>query len=91
MLDKDSIVPAGSVIQITVQGKGIYAGGSATGTYRILNNGYDISKATIQICNQPYTGGPVTITEQAQFKEGKVFSIELLNTHNVIEDYCIFG
>ena len=73
LLDKDSIVPAGSVIQITVQGKGIYAGGSATGTYRILNNGYDISKATIQICNQPYTGGPVTITEQAQFKEGKVY------------------
>lgn len=72
-LDKDSIVPAGSVIRITVQGKGIYAGGSATGTYRILNNGYDISKATIQISNQPYTGGPVTITEQAQFKEGKVY------------------
>ncbi len=73
LLDKDSIVPAGSVIQITVQGKGIYAGGSASGTYRILNSGYDISKATIQISNQPYTGNPVRITEQGQFKEGKVY------------------
>ncbi|MDE7184069.1 MAG: Ig-like domain-containing protein, partial [Lachnospiraceae bacterium] len=73
LLDKDSIVPAGSVIQITVQGKGIYAGGSASGTYRILNSGYDISKATIQISNQPYTGNPVRITEQEQFKESKVY------------------
>lgn len=73
LLNKDSVVPAGSVIRITVQGRGIYADGSATGTYRILNTGYDISKATIQISNQPYTGEPVMITEQGQFKEGKVY------------------
>lgn len=73
VLDKNSVVPANSVIQITVQGKGIYAGGEATGTYRILENGYDISKATIQVQDQTYTGKQVTITEQSQFKTGKVY------------------
>jgi secreted trypsin-like serine protease len=67
------VVPADSVIQITVQGKGVYEGGSVSGTYRILKAGHDISKATIQIANQDYTGDPVTITEQSQFKEGKVY------------------
>ncbi len=73
VLDKNSIVPANAVIQITVQGKGIYAGGSATGTYRILENSHDIGKATIQINNQSYTGQPVLITDQSQFKTGKVY------------------
>ena len=65
--------PAGSVIKITVQGKGIYAGGEASGTYRILEKNYDISKATIQINNQLYTGNAILITDQSQFKVGKVF------------------
>ena len=73
VLDKNSIVPAGSIIRITVQGKGIYAGGEATGTYRILENNHDIGKATLQIKNQPYTGNPVLITDQSQFSSGKVF------------------
>ena len=72
-LGKNSIVPAGSIIRITVQGKGIYAGGEASGTYRILEKNYDISKATIQINNQPYTGNAILITDQSQFKVGKVF------------------
>lgn len=72
-LNKDSVVPANSVIQITVPGKGIYAGSSATGTYRILENSHDISKAVIQINNQPYTGKPVLITDQSQFKTDKVY------------------
>jgi len=49
LLDKNSIISAGSTIKVTVQGKGNYAGGCVTGTYRILQKGYDISKATIQI------------------------------------------
>ena len=73
VLDKDSVVPAGSVIRITVQGKGIYAGGEAAGTYRIIENSHDISKATIQISSQTYTGEPVLITKQSQFSTGKVF------------------
>lgn len=73
ILDKTSIVPANSTIRITVPGKGNYAGGEAYATYRILENNHDISKATIQIQNQDYTGNPVLITEQSQFKPGKVY------------------
>lgn len=73
ILDKNSVVPADSVVQITVRGKGIYAGGEATGIYRILKKDHDIGKATIQIKNQAYTGNPITIAEQGQFVTGKVF------------------
>lgn len=72
-LDKESIVPADSVIRIEVQGKGNYIGGSVSGTYRILKKDCDISKATIKISNQEYTGQPVEITDQSQFMEGKVY------------------
>ncbi len=72
-LDKESIVPADSVIRIVVQGKGNYVGGSVSGTYRILKKDCDISKATIKISNQEYTGQPVEITDQSQFMEGKVY------------------
>ena len=73
VLDNNSIVPADSVIRITVQGKGNYAGGSISGTYRILQVNHDIGKATIQINNQEYTGQPVEITDQSQFKTEKVY------------------
>lgn len=73
VLDQNSIVPADSVIRIIVQGKGNYAGGSVSGTYRILEANHDISKATIQINNQEYTGQPVMITDQSQFKSNKVY------------------
>ena len=73
VLDKTSVVAADSVILITVSGKGNYAGGEATGTYRILETGHDINKATIKIKNQEYTGNPVVITNQEQFTEGKVY------------------
>ena len=73
VLDKNSVVPANSVIQITVEGKGVYVGGKATGTYLVLEKDCDISKAMIQINPQSYTGKPVFITSQEQFTEGKVY------------------
>lgn len=73
VLDKNSIVPADSVIQIAVQGRGNYTDGIATGTYRIIKNSCDIGKAVIQINKQTYTGKAVEITGQDQFKTGKVF------------------
>ena len=73
ILYKKSTVSANSTIRITVPGKGNYAGGEAYATYRILENSHDISKATIQIQDQDYTGNPVLITEQSQFKMGKVY------------------
>ncbi len=73
ILDGDSFVGADSVIQISVTGKGNYLGGIATGTYRIIGSKCDISKATIQINKQTYTGNAIEITDQSQFKTGKVF------------------
>ena len=62
ILDDDSYVEVDSVIRIIVTGKGNYQGGIATGTYRIIENNCDISKATIQINNQTYTGNAIEIT-----------------------------
>ena len=73
VLTKADIVKAGDVIRVTVKGSGDYAGGEVTGTFRILKKGYDISKATIKIEPQEYTGEAVEITDQAQFTKGKVF------------------
>lgn len=38
-----------------------------------MEKSHDISKATIQINNQTYTGQPVTITDQSRFKPNKVY------------------
>ena len=73
ILDKNSVVPADSVIRITVKGKGVYAGGEASGTYRILKKDCDIGKAVIRINNQPFTGQPVWIVDQEQFVPDKVY------------------
>lgn len=74
-LNKNSIVPANSIIRITVRGKGAYSEGEATGTYRILEKGHNISSATIQIKNQTYTGSQILITDQSQFINGKVYVV----------------
>ncbi len=72
VLNKSSVVPAGSVIRITVTGTGNYEG-TVSGTYRILDKGYDIKGATIQIMDHKYTGKPIRIVDQRQFVEGKVY------------------
>ncbi len=73
VLENTDLVPADSMIRITVKGKGAYAGGEATGTYRIVKAGYDISRSTIKINDQDYTGKPVQIRKQNQFVPDKVF------------------
>lgn len=73
ILDKTSVVSENSTIEIKIVGKGNYDGGEASGTYRILESGHDISKATIEIQDQEYTGKEVLITEQDQFKANRVF------------------
>ena len=55
-------VPAGTVVKVTVTGKGNYTGAVST-TYRILETGKDISKATFKITQKEYTGSPVILTE----------------------------
>lgn len=70
LLQNGDSVEQNSVIQITVTGKGNYDTkeriSQVTGTYRILNPGYDISKVKVKINGgEPfaYTGEPVILTK----------------------------
>ena len=63
-----SVMPAGSEVKVNITMTGNYIG-KVTGTYRILETGYDISKATIQIYPQEYTGKAVVIDENQDFKK----------------------
>ncbi len=66
---------AGTVITVKVKGKGNYGTGEISATYRILPPNRDISKAVFKIEKQPYTGRPITLTQQSQFmvdKKGNV-------------------
>ena len=87
-------IKAGSVIQITVTGKGAYAGGeedgTISGTYRILAGECDISKAKIKIADQEYTGKAVEIKEsdmtEAYIPKGKA-KVQLMETENGSTEY----
>lgn len=48
------IVPAGTILRVTVTGKGNYADSSITGEYRITKS--SITKATVKVASQTYTG-----------------------------------
>lgn len=54
--EKDDIIPAGTVLEITVSGKGNYTG-QLKGKYRIV--WADISKAKVTIPTQIYTGAEI--------------------------------
>ena len=83
-----SIVAIGTVVKVTVQGKGNYTGTVST-TYRILETGKDISKLTFKIANQEYTGSPVTIdeTDITSIKLGKKEQDLVLGRDYVIESH----
>ena len=57
-----AVVEAGTVIKVTVTGKGNYTGTAET-YYYILDTGKDISKMTFKIASKEYTGSAVTLTE----------------------------
>ena len=59
VIDKKDIIPAGTVICVTVTPKGNYTGGPLTGEYAIKT--YDISGAAVTIPAQIYTGKPITL------------------------------
>lgn len=52
------IVPAGTILRVTVTGKGNYADSSITGEYRITKS--SITKATVKVASQTYTGKEIT-------------------------------
>lgn len=55
VVDKLDIIPSETVIKVTVIGKNNYEGSLST-TYRILASNTDISKATVKIPDQLFTG-----------------------------------
>ncbi|MBQ6223407.1 MAG: hypothetical protein IJJ44_12415, partial [Solobacterium sp.] len=57
-----AVVEAGTVVKVTVTGKGNYTG-TISEEYRILNAGTDISKMTFKINSKEYTGSEVTVEE----------------------------
>lgn len=59
VIDKKDIIPAGTVICVTVTPKGNYTGEPLTGEYAIKT--YDISGAAVTILAQIYTGKPITL------------------------------
>ena len=52
---KEDIIPSGAVIRVTVTGTGCYTGKGYT-TYRVIASKKDISKATVKVADQIYTG-----------------------------------
>ena len=66
-------LPAGSVIKVVTALSGNYQG-TASGTYRILEEGKDISKATIQLYSREYKGEPVTIEDDSFIKKAVIKS-----------------
>ncbi|MDO4194457.1 MAG: Ig-like domain-containing protein, partial [Erysipelotrichaceae bacterium] len=82
------VIPAGTIVKVTVTGKGNYTGTVST-TYRILETGKDISKLTFKIANQEYTGSPVTIDEDdiTSIKLGKKEQELVLGTDYMIVSY----
>ncbi|MBQ6334052.1 MAG: S8 family serine peptidase [Erysipelotrichaceae bacterium] len=54
----NDIVPAGTSITVTAQGKGNYTG-SVSATYRVVSS--NISSAKVKVANQIYTGQPVLV------------------------------
>ena len=55
-VEKNDIIPAGTMIQVSAVGKGSYKG-AISGEYRITKA--EISKASVKVADQIYTGNPI--------------------------------
>ena len=76
LTEKKESIPAGSKIRITVTLTGKYYEGQVSGSYKILPKGKDISKATIKVSDQIYTGKPIEIKDECQLVAGKVYLVQ---------------
>ncbi len=85
----DGDAQTGAEITVTVTGKGNYTGEVST-TYRILEAGRDISKATFKIANQEYTGSEIHITDMSQFTETNGLKNAYI-TVNKQKEYLVLG
>ena len=60
-LDAKSVVPAGSVIRITIEGKDKYSG-TISGEYKVMEATKNIAKAVFTVKDQEYTGRAIRLT-----------------------------
>ena len=83
-----AVVEAGTVVKVTVTGKGNYTG-TISEEYWILNAGTDISKMTFKINSKEYTGSEITIEESdiTSIKLGKKAQDLKLGTDYEIAGY----
>ena len=88
LLDNRSHPEEGTVITVTILGKGSYTG-TIQGTYTV--KGIDFSQAVIKVGAKPYTGNPVTINSsditKAVIKTGKAQTPLKLGTDYEIAAY----
>jgi len=88
LLDNRSHPEEGTVITVTILGKGSYTG-TIQGTYTV--KGIDFSQAVIKVGTKPYTGNPVTINSsditKAVIKTGKAQTPLKLGTDYEIAAY----
>ena len=88
-------VPCNSLIEITVKGMNNYDEGTGTsevsGTYRVVQTGYDISKATFRIAAKTYTGSEIKLSAddftKATLKITSKAEDIMLDEHFEIVDY----
>ena len=76
LTEKKVSLPAGSKIRITVTLTGKNYEGQVTGSYKILLKGKDISRATIKVLDQIYTGKPIEIKAASQLLTEKVYLVQ---------------
>ena len=67
-----TLVPSGSEVSISITLCAPNYLGTVEESYRILEPGYDISKATIQLNTQYYTGNEIYITEPEQISKATI-------------------
>lgn len=65
-------VPVGTIIEVQATLSGNSFTGVAKGTYKIINAGYDLSKANFKLNPQSYTGEEIFITNKEAFKTAKI-------------------
>lgn len=80
-VDKNDILPVGTVVEITVVGKGNYSG-QLKDEYRIVQS--DIGKARVKVPAQIYTGGEIR-------PDKNDITIKVGNTILQDDDYEIVG
>ncbi len=68
-VSKEHVIPAGTMLRVTVTGKGLYKDQTVSGLFRVTKA--SIKKAKIKIRDQLYTGNPVTLSG-GDFKEARL-------------------